>query len=381
MPNMSGTIETTDAIIRNKLSCLEEILSIFDKCGMYVNSHYGNELRLLKDAYEMGSMKIISDYFLLMNTYQNSLPGQQKMSKSEFNAERKRHFTDYELFVRKDNYGNKIDRICAYAKKQFQVHDATIQDPTDRNNIKFWFDQYANATLNKQITAVKYNLCTQCNKPMKILSNMSDLLCVQCGLIENLYGTVFEDEQFYYQEGQRTKHGSYAPSKHCKVWVERIQARESTEIPQKLIDDLKAIISDELTNINDVTCKIIRKYLQQLHRSKYNEHVPLIRKIITGESPDQLTCRESQLINIYFDKVLKIYDNIKPADKSNCFYHPYFIYKIIEHILKDDPKERLESILSCIHLQSRDTLIKNDRIWQKICDQLPDVEYIPTYKT
>jgi DNA polymerase III delta prime subunit len=302
------------------------------------------------------------------------------MNKNEYNLEREQHFRNYELFVRKDNFSNKIDRIHTYVKKQFAVHVDSMRE-SSANELRSFFKKYANTTLNKQICNVKYNLCEQCNKPMKILSNMSDLLCVQCGLIENLYGTVFEDEQFYYQEGQRTKHGSYAPSKHCKVWVERIQARESTEIPPNLIDELKEIISNELTNISDVTCKIIRKYLRQIQRSKYNEHVPLIRKIITGQAPDQLTSCETQLINIYFDKVLKIYDSIKSADKSNCFYHPYFIYKIIEHILKNDSPERLYSILSCVHLQSRETLIKNDRIWQKICEQLDDVEYAPTYKT
>ena len=73
-----------------------------------------------------------------------------------------------------------------------------------------------------------------------------------------------------------------------------------------------------------------------------------------------------QLINIYFDKVIRIFDEIKPPEKTNCPYHPYFIYKIIEQILnKDSDRIRKQQILNCIHLQSRETLVDNDRIFNR----------------
>jgi hypothetical protein len=123
----------------------------------------------------------------------------------------------------------------------------------------------------------------------------------------------------------------------------------------------------------------IRRYLRQTHNSKYNEHVPLIRKLITGFTPPQLSEYEMQLIHIYFDKVIRVFDEIKPKNKTNCPYHPYFIYKIIEQIItKKTDKVRKAKILACIHLQSRETLICNDLIWGPICDRISEFEYIPT---
>ena len=33
--------------------------------------------------------------------------------------------------------------------------------------------------------------------------------------------------QFYNQEGQRTKHGSYDTARHCDNWIAQLQARET----------------------------------------------------------------------------------------------------------------------------------------------------------
>jgi len=41
---------------------------------------------------------------------------------------------------------------------------------------------------------------------MIIQANTSELLCIKCGEIHTLIGSVFEDSQFYNQEGNRYKH-------------------------------------------------------------------------------------------------------------------------------------------------------------------------------
>ena len=97
----------------------------------------------------------------------------------------------------------------------------------------------------------------------------------------------------------------------------------------------------------------------------------MIKKVITEKEPSILTEHECRRVYIIFSRVVQIYNRIKPDNKPNCPYHPYFIYKIIEQLLKDpiDAQRRTE-ILQSIHLQSRDTLIDNDNIWKPICDTL-----------
>jgi hypothetical protein len=136
------------------------------------------------------------------------------------------------------------------------------------------------------------------------------------------------------------KHGSYDPSKHCRFWLDRIQAKESRDIPDSIIIIVKeCLINNGIRNKEDITCGKIVNILVILKILHIMNIYQLIRKIITGESPEQLTDLELQLITMYFDKVIRIYEEIKPSDKTNVPYHPYLIYKIIEHILSTDKNQ------------------------------------------
>ena len=75
----------------------------------------------------------------------------------------------------------------------------------------------------------------ECGNVMEVMASSSEMVCDNCGFVTKLIGTVFEDNQFYNQEGGRYRHAGYEPSKHCRCWLERIQAKETNTItPQQL---------------------------------------------------------------------------------------------------------------------------------------------------
>jgi ribosomal protein S27E len=393
----SATIDTTNNIILVKLQIIIDIAAILNEEKILI------DLEIIQNDYEMGSIKLISDYYLLSNNYQKSLDllefssfddskennlnekDSKETIKSTYLETSNKYYTIYQTFIRSNNFVGKIDRYFSILKNTINNKKKSISaESISMVNNKISI--YESSNILQTVSNIVYNKCTNCNKEMTVFSNLSEIVCIKCGVAIKLYGTVFEDEQFYYQEGQRSKHGSYDPSKHCKFWIERIQGRESKEIPEKVIETIRKCIKyNNIKNKEDITCKEIRKFLSQTKNSKYNEHVPLIRKIVTGESLSQLNDKEVQLITIYFDKVIRIYEEIKPNEKSNVLYHPYLIYKIIEHIYENkNPidkrkcRERVFNILSYIHLQSRETLIENDKIWKKICENIDDIVYKPT---
>jgi len=204
--------------------------------------------------------------------------------------------------------------------------------------------------------------------------------------IREIIGTAFDDMQVCYQEGPFSKHASYERIKHGEKWLNRIQAREKVEIKPKIINAVKRrIINDQITDIRKVTYELIRRCLRKTGYTKFNEHIPLIRKIITGIPPIQLTEHEYSLTISYFDKVVDIFEQKKPKDKHNCPYHPYFLRKILEQecVLPETNScelHRKRKILSNIHTQSIHTLKKRDRVWKDICVEFPEFIYMPTDK-
>jgi hypothetical protein len=356
---MSSTIDNTNTNILNKIHELQRIIDIYDRYNLDEKDNIAimtllENIDELLTSYEFGSIDILKGY------YQAS------------DADKQQHYKRYMKFITTENVVGKLKRIythCRKLQKSYEIDDEDLYDA---------FCKYDYASIDVDPVDKIGNSCA-CGHQMHVESKTSESICNKCGSTEKLYGVVFEDEQFFYQEGQRTKHGKYDPTKHCKFWVDRIQAKESAEIPEKIINTIKRRIKRDNVWLERLNCSIIRDYLKEIKETGYNDHIPLIRKIITGVEPPQLTDYELKLVYVYFNRVMQIYNKTKPDDKLNSPYHPFFVYKILEQILKKpDDRLRRDEILSSIHLQSRETLINHDLIWHSICAEIADFTYIPT---
>lgn len=372
---MASTIETTDNNILVKIKELKTIIAVFQSYDL--DSHDAStigfidiEIEDILTNYEIGSISILSEY------HKNK---SDELAKKEI-------YSKYMQYVTHENVTGKLKRIfkiCNSFKKIYKITDESFVNA---------FDTYEFTPITTNYIERSNEICP-CGAKYNIESKNSEFVCHTCGNTEKLLGIVFENDQFYYQEGQRTKHGKYDPTKHCKFWVDRIQAKESTEIPVKVLNGVKRCVKRDNIWLHQLTCPMIRVYLKELKFTKYNDHVRLIRKTITNNEPEQLTELELKLVYRYFGRVIQVYNRTKPNNKPNCPYHPFFIYKILEQILKNEPKthltdleltvrmrkdKRRRDILSYIHLQSRETLIENDRIWRSICDEIDGFVYMPT---
>lgn len=177
----------------------------------------------------------------------------------------------------------------------------------------------------------------------------------------------------------------YQPLKHCSDWIDRIQGKEKVTIPEEVITHIKNIMQQSKISMSDLNCVSLRKILKVKNSSgknlsKYNNSIVLIKKIITGEPPAELTIDEINTIKYHFQRAVDAFNNIKDKkDSASC--HSYIIFKILEFILPTDTAEdvaRRRSILGTIHKQSRDTTIKNDNMWKRICEYLGDIKYCVT---
>lgn len=359
---MSATLENTHTNISTRLTELKKILTTYDRYQIDQPDRLLLQKLLvaldqIRVTYDFGTMPIISDYYL------------HKTSE----AERKKNYVKYMDFVTLENIVGRIKRIYQDCKK---FYDTYAIDNTELNDA---FNLYDASSISLHCVDRSEVRCNACDEPYFIEEKNSEFVCHKCGMSVKLMGIVFSDDQFYYQEGQRTKHGKYDPTKHCRFWVDRILARKDVELPRSLIAGVKRRIRSDEVWLSDVTCATIRRYLRDLRMTKWNDHIPLILKTVTRREIQQLTDHEMNLVFMYFSRSIDIYGKIKDEDKTNCPYHPFFIYKIIEQILKNpEDAERKKEILSYIHLQERQTLIDKDLIWKRICEHIPEFQYQPT---
>ena len=360
---MASTLEHTNVNILKRIGALETIVRIYQEYELEPAhetrlEHATSEVKKIKDSYELGSVTYISKY----------------VESKDDKTTHQKYYNDYMEFIVAENISGRLNRVHKILHKLYKEYDINQQE------LVLSFKTYEKSHVNPYCNKKHKQVC-MCGNDFSIDSKTSECVCKKCGITIKLFGVVFEDKQFYFQEGHRAKHGRYDPTKHCQFWVERIMGREGKEISPKFIEDIKKRIANDRIRIENLTCPMIRKYLKRMKKTGYNDHVPLILKTITGKELSQLTDAELRLVYSYFSRVIPVYNLIKPPDKTNCPYHPFFIYKIIEQIIKK-PSDRVrkKDILGRIHLQSRETLIEKDNIWKDICEYFPEFKYCPTSK-
>ena len=279
-----------------------------------------------------------------------------------------------DVYGKLDNYEKFINRVINYFVDKDQFSELLAESNA---LLQKKFNDYSKIITSYITSTIKYDICI-CGNKMVVRPNTSDLICTECGYLQPLLGDVFENHQFFSQDnGVKYIHGNYVPSRHCKYWIDRIQAKENTEIKEEYIEKIRDRIErDGIKNKKNISIIQYRKYLKETKLSSLNDHIPLIRKHITGIIPPQLSHIELNLLFNYFDKTVKIYKIIKPSTKSNSLYYPYTILKILEVVIKD-PKKKKE-LISCIHLQGNKTLVDNDKNWKLICEKFTDIKYKST---
>lgn len=384
---MSGTIET---LHNNILTKIEYLLKMIEYLRTKISSKktrtkieiinknindLEDQINNVYDIYCIGSVNMLGEYYLL---------DIDKLGKNCFLQKKNNCNQQYYSWIKRENIQTNLENIYNSVKTIMEEYikgsDNFIQNPDNAKSTqlykeaKVFFDYNNIAIYINEKNGDDHEKCDNCNERY-IIIDQNELSCPVCGKCKELSINVIEEDDTDNQQ----KYGTYDPLKHCKEWIDRIQGKEIPEMaPINLaVDFLKKKFKQDKLHSDQITCKIIRKYLRKYKRpSMLNEHVPLIRKLITGIVPPQLNDAELQMIYILFIKVVKVYYIVKKPSASNVLYHPYFIFAIIKSILP--PGRRQNELLMCIHLQSRNTLVKNDKILKDICEYIPELTYTPT---
>lgn len=240
---------------------------------------------------------------------------------------------------------------------------------------------------------IDYDHCPVCSGEMTIDTGRSELHCCdsECGTIRELIGTVFDDSQFYSQEGQKAKSGTFNPNRHFQFWWSHILARElEDEIGDKdnpddhygesLLKSLRSIVVRERKVLRMLTINDIRVMLREIGRTDLNKNIPLILKKLTGIGPPHITDAIVVRVENLFTKAIEISERVRHVGRVNRNYYPYYIYKILDHLLsKNDLENR--RVLYYIYIQSKETVEADDEDWEQICEELLEITYVPTDRT
>ena len=233
-------------------------------------------------------------------------------------------------------------------------------------------EEYLKCTMNKTIKKrnIQTQQCPQCNIDKILQSSDGHLVCINCGhsdqIIVDMEKINFKDP-FY-----ENKNSGYKRMNHFSELMNQFQAKESTEIPQKIFNMIiLEIKKQKIINPSNLTKKKMRTILKKLELNQFFEHIPFIINRLTGLPPPTITRETEEKIKTMFKEVQEPFKLYKPKDRKNFLNYNYVFHKFFELLSMD------HFLLHFPLLKSSSKLREQDEVWERICKYLK-WEYLPS---
>ena len=332
----------------NKCKNKEEILKDIEK--------YKNIIKSLKNKekeYYLNNSKYIFEYFENKKNISNSETSVE-INNSDKNNIIKNFFSM--------NVNEKNDLNTS-------IYEKNLENKTNKNLIDKYFNNIDSNYLNYDKLLYPSDICDTCKKG-ELIYVESEGMCI-CSNCSNSVKYLIEiDKPSYKEPPKEVCFYAYKRINHLKEILAQFQAKESTNIPDEVFENIKNQIKKERINLSDLTNKKTKEILKNLGYNKYYEHIPFIKDKLGIKPPVMSSELEETLCNLFME-LQKPYSKYCPKDRVNFLNYYYTLYKLCE-LLNE------KSFLPYFPmLKDREKRIEQDQIWKKICADLK-WKFIPT---
>jgi Zn finger protein HypA/HybF involved in hydrogenase expression len=210
--------------------------------------------------------------------------------------------------------------------------------------------------------------CPVCNTEM--LFNETFLDCSECGYRE--YILIDSEKPSYKDPPREMSYYAYKKINHLNEWLAQFQAKETTEIPAAVLDQIKTELRKErITDMSKLKISKLKEVLKKLKLSRCYDHVAHILNRLNGISAPVLSREVEEKLRFMFKEIQFSFVKHCPKKRSNFLSYSFVLYKFCELL-------ELDEYLPCFPLlKSREKLYMQDKIWELICKDL-DWQFIRT---
>lgn len=157
---------------------------------------------------------------------------------------------------------------------------------------------------------------------------------------------------------------AYIRLNHFKEILSQFQAKETTQIPEEVIEAIRArIIKERITDMSLINYDKMRDILRKLGLNKYFEHIQYINSIF-GIKPPIMNEELHETLCVLFIEIQKPWATHCPANRTNFFNYTYTLYQLCVLL---DQTQYLPYIPM---MKDREKQLEQDMIWKKVCKDL-----------
>ena len=206
-----------------------------------------------------------------------------------------------------------------------------------------------------------FGSCPVCDTEM--LFNETFLDCPGCGYRDFI---LIDSEKPSYKDPPREmSYYAYKKINHLNEWLAQFQAKETTEISPAVLDMIRAELKKErITDMSKLKPSKLKEVIKKLKLNRCYDHVAHVLNRLNGISAPVLSREVEEKLRFMFKEIQFSFVKHCPKKRSNFLSYSFVLYKFCELL-------ELDEYLPCFPLlKSREKLYMQDKIWQKICEDM-----------
>jgi hypothetical protein len=206
-----------------------------------------------------------------------------------------------------------------------------------------------------------YGNCPICETEM--FFNDTFLDCPECGYRDCIL--VDSEKPSYKDPPREMSYYAYKKINHLNEWLAQFQAKETTEISAATLDLIRAELKKErITDMSKLKPSKLKEVIKKLKLNRCYDHVAHVLNRLNGISAPVLSREIEEKLRFMFKEIQFSFVKHCPKKRSNFLSYSFVLYKFCELLELDD-------YLPCFPLlKSREKLYMQDKIWQKICEDM-----------
>ena len=292
-----------------------------------------------------------------------------KQNKKKYYLNNNKYIFEYfetKKSVSEDN--NKTKILNSFFK--IKTDDNNDED-TDENkdNIQKYLSNLDESFIDISKFIYETDICNFCHKGELIpIDHEGIMVCNNCH--KHIQYLVENEKPSYKEPPKEACFYAYKRINHFREILAQFQAKETTQIPDIVLENIKNQIKKERINLKNLTNKKAKEILKKLGYNKYYEHIPFIKDKLGIKPPVMSQELEESLCNLFME-IQGPYAKFCPDDRVNFLNYYYTVYKLCELL------DQSQFLPYFPMLKDREKRIEQDEIWKKICKEL-NWEFIPT---
>jgi hypothetical protein len=254
-------------------------------------------------------------------------------------------------------------------KQEESDKDNNITENKNKNIVQKYLSNIDESFIDINSYIRVTDICQNCYKGEMIpLDDEGILICNVCAV--NIPYLIENEKPSYKEPPKEVCFYAYKKINHFKEILAQFQGKETTQIPDDVIEQIQQQIKKERICIDQLTHHKTKEILKKLGFNKYYEHIAFIKNKLGIKPPVFSPELEDTLCNLFME-IQSPYAKTCPDYRVNFLNYYYVLFKFCElleetHFLNDIPL-----------LKDREKLIEQDETWKKMCVEL-DWEFIPT---